>query len=182
MSEYSLISILQTPPYALFDKEALRDPLIMFQTHFVVFHALYRVRDRWREKGVGELGIHTLRIVLNAPLTATSLPENTDPLRAYYLDWDKFNETGEEDVNALLNDFWQRVGGGMTSVSQAEIEDAKQALELGDDSGLTLASVKRQYRKLVHVHHPDKGGDEVKAKRLVRAFSVLSTHLRQAGM
>ena len=179
MSEYSLISALQGPPYGLFDKQALRDPLIMFQTHFVVFHALYQVRDRWRENGVGELDIHTLRIVLNAPLTDTSLPERADPLRRYYLNWDNFKETGKGEVDALLNDFWQRVGGKLTAVSESEIEDAKRELQLGDEYQLTLANVKRQYRKLVHIHHPDKGGDEVKAKRLVRAFSVLSTHLRQ---
>ena len=180
MSEYSLISALQAPPYGLFDKQALREPLVMFQTHFVVFHALYQVRDRWRENGVGELDIHTLRIALNAPLTDTSLPVKADPLRSYYLNWDNFKQTGKGEVDALLNDFWQRIGGDLaTTVSVSEIEDAKRELQLANDQQMTLASVKRQYRKLVHIHHPDKGGDEVKAKRLVRAFSVLSTHLRQ---
>lgn len=180
VSEYSLIAKLQRPPFSLFDKAALRDPLILFQTHFVVFHALYQVRDRWRERSVGELAIHTLRIELTAPLGDTSLPEETDPLRSYYLNWDNFNDTGKDDVDALLNEFWQRVGGGFTAVSQNEIDNAKHELGLDKDTPLDLTGVKRQYRKLVHVHHPDKGGDEGKAKRLVHAFSLLSAHLREA--
>jgi hypothetical protein len=47
INEFDLLKILQHPPYELFDKDALSDPLLMFQTHFVLFNALYLLRDKW---------------------------------------------------------------------------------------------------------------------------------------
>ena len=67
VSEYQLISKLKNPPYSVFDDEALRDPLVLFKTHFVLFHALYCLRNQWRMSGIGELDIHALNIQLSAP-------------------------------------------------------------------------------------------------------------------
>ena len=41
--------------YEFFDKEALRDPLALFQTRFLLFHCLYKLRERWRKEKKYEL-------------------------------------------------------------------------------------------------------------------------------
>ncbi|MDY6883511.1 MAG: DNA-J related domain-containing protein, partial [Pseudomonadota bacterium] len=64
ISEYALIELLKKAPYQFFDEDALRDPLILFKTHFVLFHALYQLKRDWRERNEGELDIHALNISL----------------------------------------------------------------------------------------------------------------------
>jgi molecular chaperone DnaJ len=45
---------------------------------------------------------------------------------------------------------------------------------LGLKKDATQDDIKKQYRKLVMVHHPDKGGDEVIFKEIAEAYEVLS--------
>jgi len=65
VSEYELIEILKKAPYHFFDDASLREPLMLFKTHFIVFHALYQLKRSWIEQGEGVLDIHTLNIKLN---------------------------------------------------------------------------------------------------------------------
>ena len=65
VSEYELIEILKKAPYRFFDDASLREPLMLFKTHFIVFHALYQLKRSWIEQGEGVLDIHTLNIKLN---------------------------------------------------------------------------------------------------------------------
>ena len=66
INEYTLINTLKAPPFGLFKDAALSDPLILFNTHFLLFHCLYKLREQWRLQGVGELDIHATNIVLRA--------------------------------------------------------------------------------------------------------------------
>jgi curved DNA-binding protein CbpA len=45
---------------------------------------------------------------------------------------------------------------------------------LGVAKTATLKDIKKAYRDLAKIHHPDKGGDEEKFKEITRAFGVLS--------
>src|SRR3989344_2112586 len=46
---------------------------------------------------------------------------------------------------------------------------------LGVDRGASEEEIKKAFRKLAHVHHPDKkGGDEAKFKEASEAYAVLS--------
>ena len=65
ISEYALIELLKKTPYQLFDEDALRDPLMLFKTHFILFHALYQLKQYWMEQNEGVLEIHALGIKLN---------------------------------------------------------------------------------------------------------------------
>lgn len=38
----------------------------------------------------------------------------------------------------------------------------------------TQDEIKRQFRKLAHLHHPDKGGDEAQFKEITASYAVLS--------
>jgi DnaJ-class molecular chaperone len=55
---------------------------------------------------------------------------------------------------------------------------------LYDDLGLlpdcTPAEIKHQYRLLAHQHHPDRGGDEEKFKRIKFAYEILSDPVKRA--
>lgn len=46
--------------------------------------------------------------------------------------------------------------------------------ELGLEKSATQDDIKKAYRKLVMVHHPDKGGDQEKFKKISESYEVLS--------
>jgi hypothetical protein len=49
---------------------------------------------------------------------------------------------------------------------------------LGLDSMPTMYELKEAYRKLVMIHHPDRGGDPVHCKKIIAAFTLLEKQLR----
>ena len=51
--------------------------------------------------------------------------------------------------------------------------------ELELASSCTEEDIKKQYRRLASIHHPDKGGNEEKFKRLKLAYEVLSDPARR---
>ena len=52
--------------------------------------------------------------------------------------------------------------------------------ELGLSSRCTFDEIKQRYRALAQQHHPDKGGDEDRFKRIKLAYEVLSDPSRRA--
>lgn len=226
VSEYTLISMLKKPPYAVFDEEALRDPLMLFKTHFILFNALYQLRVKWLSDGVGELDIHTLNIRLvsftgvgagsaapkqelaqkltpepaTAPEDEPATTENGykvgphDTLASYYLDWCNFEQTNEEDVEALLTQFWSKMGSARyASFSEDDINDAHRLIGLTRtrsnlhrdrlNDGATpkseeyncysLKEIKKHYRKKLQQLHPDKGGNREQAQQVISAYQLL---------
>ncbi|CAD5255454.1 Molecular chaperone DnaJ [Alteromonas sp. 38] len=188
MTEYALISQLKSPPYQLFNDNALRDSLALFNTHFILFHALYLLRNLWRDALVGELDIHTTRIVL-LPLKAsrqddfvsnTTPLDKNDPLAEYYLNWQNLASTGEADVDALLNGFWQRMLGAESIFDSKErIAQCHTLLNLDEAIPITLITLKRHYRKQLATVHPDKGGSHEAAQNVISAYQAL---LRYYGL
>lgn len=188
MTEYALISQLKSPPYQLFNENALRDSLALFNTHFILFHALYLLRNLWRDTSVGELDIHTTRIVLRPLKTssqcdcgtnATTL-DKSDPLADYYLNWQNLVSTGEADVEALLNGFWQRMMGAEPAFDSKEsIVQCHALLNLDESVPITLPTLKRHYKKQLATVHPDKGGSHEAAQNVISAYQTL---LRYYGL
>ena len=175
ISEFELISKLKAKPFFLFDEDALREPLVLFQTHFVLFHALYILREEWRQQKVGELTISALKIKLEAFIDQDAALVQTDPLVDYYLDWQNLSKTDEAGVEDLLNQFWQKMGG-MKANKEPSLEEINVALEhmqLEAIEGLQLDELKRQYRKLQHMFHPDKGGTAEQAQIILAAYTTL---------
>ncbi|TNC85761.1 MAG: molecular chaperone DnaJ, partial [Thalassolituus sp.] len=87
-----------------------------------------------------------------------------DPLAEYYLDLNNLN-TDKEGVEALLNDFWQRM------VIPEHYDDDLATLELTPP--VNRQSLRQQYRRLAHQHHPDKGGDPETFRRVSSAYQRL---------
>lgn len=175
LSEYELLRELQTTPECAFNPTGLHKDLALFQAHFLLFNALYRLRERLSATGAYGLEIHVLRIALTPGLDASAdsgqLASSNqalgayDPLREYYLDIDQLTNTDANDVARLLGDFWMRY---------LALESRAAALaELGLSEPTDLNTIRRRYRELAMRLHPDRGGDPEAFRRLVSARRVL---------
>ncbi len=169
LSEFALIAALDDPAI---NRESLSDALPLFQTHFLLFHHLYRLQERLQREREGCLDIHCLKIVLR-PYSAGNeqLPAQGDPLRDYYLDLDNLETTGKEEVDELLAAFWLRYA------SHGEREAALKVLGL--DGTADFPAIRRRYRELAMRHHPDRGGDTGILQAINGAMAVLARHHRQ---
>ena len=178
-SEYDLIRALQAPPLAFFSEQAMRDPLLLFQTHFALYNALYQLRDYWLASEQGLLEITGTRIHLHAYTPQPPGLTSADPLREYYLNWNNFDKTGKQDVEAMLDAFWTRMAGGPSADNKSpeNVSRARATLGIGDDLNLTRGLLKRQYRKRLHECHPDKGGRAEDTMQIVSAYTLLITSL-----
>lgn len=183
ISEYDLINALKSPPYLVFDENALRDSLMMFQTHFVLFHCLYQLRDEWRVQKVGQLDIGLARITLHPILESAANIQSEDLLANYYLDWSNLSSTDENDVEALLNHFWKKMAGTNThvNISGSELKQACLTMEIVSVEGMDLSELKQQYRKLQHENHPDKGGKIEMSQSVLHAYTQLRRHITSCG-
>ncbi|RUO26111.1 molecular chaperone DnaJ [Aliidiomarina minuta] len=181
MSEFELIRILQNEPYELLSERALRGSLSLFQTHFLVFHCLYLLRDQWREEGLCELRIEPLAIACekqganNSAETGRTL-SNRDPLRDYYLDLTHLESTTTAKVDALLNGFWRELDMSGQAVTADERSQAMMIMQL-ETMPETQSQLKRQFRQQVHVKHPDKGGSAEAMQSLQQAYQILTQAL-----
>ncbi|WP_412723969.1 DNA-J related domain-containing protein [Alteromonas sp. D210916BOD_24] len=187
-TEYALICLLQSSPYHLFDMDCLKQPSGLFKTHFLLFHSLYKLKFRYRDQQLGELEIHSTAIKLNTvskdvpqPLDIDGQPQEGfliegDKLAQYYLDLANLNLSNDE-VEALLDSFWQRFAkGSCGGYSASEVSDARRVLNIPDDSEVDESSIKRHYRKALQLHHPDKGGCSQAVQKVIHAYQVLSYH------
>jgi hypothetical protein len=179
IGEYDLLKVMQQPPYQLFSDAGLADPLVLFQTHFILFNALYVLKDKWLQEQRANLDILVTHIRYLPYQRGQEALAKEDKLRTYYLDWQNFSATDKQDVELLIESFWKLMSGINMQVQQdpAAIRLAYQCLDLPVESDFVV--VKRQYHRLLHQYHPDKGGETVKAQEIENAFSVLKVYLRQ---
>lgn len=167
IKEYDLLKLLheQQPQE---QNVTMFDHLALFQQHFLLFHALYKLRDQQHADHAGHIIIDALNIQWLPYKTdaaqQTSLA-NTDPLRAYYVDLKNLEDTSREDVDNLLASFWFKMS------DDSEKLNALALFEL--DEPCDLSTIKKRYRQLLATHHPDKGGCVVTTQSLNDAMAVL---------
>lgn len=166
LTEYQLIDILDQRGVGGFDQSLFSTSLNMFQAHFILFHALYKLRDKLGQSEHVDIEIHCLSIrrVERPPNGLQRLAVN-DPLREYYLNLDNLNDTDAAAVDDLLDGFWRRFLAGEGR------QQALACLELTDP--VSFDEIKRQYRRLVMTHHPDRGGDTSYLQDINEAMAVL---------
>ncbi|MEH6501372.1 MAG: DNA-J related domain-containing protein [Pseudoalteromonas distincta] len=171
IDEFSLIRRLAVLfPDSLFAApDALRQPLKLFQLHFLLFHLLYRLADRIADEG-RYLEMHTLRIVLMERPAGQPALVKPDLLRAYYLDWSQWANTHAEDVQQLLAGVHQ----GPLSVPDDQLADALALFDLKVPA--SPGEIKKRYRTLVQRHHPDKGGEPGKIQAVNQALLILQRY------
>lgn len=172
-SEYLLIQKLKKCHSTHIPNLDLTDKLVLFRTHFLLFNALYLLRDRLWQAQTAHLLISPLSIQLLPYTPGHAELREADPLRAYYLDLSHLHGTSECDVEKLLTSFWKRMQGG---------DEKRAALELfeldGSGEALNLATIKQRYRQLVSQHHPDRGGSTSRLQSINLAMEILARYYR----
>jgi DnaJ-domain-containing protein 1 len=175
-SEYDIIHWLQQPEQSIFRKDAMSDNLTLFQTHFMLMHWLYQLRERLINAKAGILNISALSIVLkpwphgvsafdhsNTP--TSSIPfTNADPLAAYYLDINNLS-TDRQGVENLLSSFW------LLMLEPGHRDQDLALLELSEPA--SNQEIRLQYRRLAMQHHPDRGGDDASFREITAAYQRL---------
>lgn len=170
-SEYQLIQRLKARHSTHIPHLALADKLVLFRTHFLLFNALYHLRERlWREQAA-HLQINPLRVQLQPYRPAKAALSEHDALRDYYLDLQHLRETSEDDVERLLASFWTRMQGGDEKIAALALFELDVLHE-----PLNLAVIKRRYRQLVSQHHPDRGGSTTRLQSINLAMEILQRY------
>lgn len=165
LKEHKLLAILRQRGLPVFSAKG-HDPLALFRSHFLLFHLLYTLRDRLRLDNEADIEIHCLEIRLR-PYQGieTMLPGFPDHLRAYYLDLNHLEEADRRSVEEMLSGFWKRF--------QAYDARPRYLAALGLNDPVSEAEVKRRYRELALIHHPDRGGETERFRQIVHAAEGL---------
>ena len=166
LKEYDLMVELTDRGFSGFS-EFGSDSYELFRAHFVLFNALYSLRNHLLETGGPYLEISVLRIGFHGRATEVSsaLSLESDSIASYYLDWKNLHDTSREDVEEMLDSFWEKFTGLDSRADALAVMNLEQSA--------TPADIKRRYRELAFEHHPDKGGDPEMFKKIASAMKTL---------
>ncbi|WP_339487135.1 DNA-J related domain-containing protein [Pseudomonas sp. EL_65y_Pfl2_R95] len=175
LSEYALIQQLKSLRSPHIPDLPLTDKLGLFRTHFLVFNALYRLRDHLWQGQSANLHISAILIELR-PYPVGQQPDaqrlsEHDPLRSYYLDMGNLHGIEARDVEKLLVSFWTRMQGGDEKLAALELFELNQSSE-----SLNFIQIKQRYRQLVSLHHPDRGGNTERLQSINKAMEILTRY------
>ncbi len=165
--EYDIICHLKE--LDLIDKNALSSPLSLFRHHFLIFNCLYRLQLNCTLHQKYFLNISSLSIQVSAFILTEENDEqhisHYDPLALFYLDLTHLENSNEQQVQSLLDQFWQYY------FCDDKKQQALSILELSE--AVDFKQIKRQYRRLAMKHHPDRGGDSEKLIAIHQAMQCL---------
>ena len=168
--EYELITHLSDDNYfhGNFRSPSLNTPsqnLDLFQKHFLLFHILYLIDDQMLANKTGTVSITPLLIKKLSHTEGLSSLDKPNTLREYYLNLHNLEETTDDNVNDLLNSFWQYY---------LRNDKRKDALStLGSVDPVDDMAIKTAYRRLANTVHPDKGGETDKIQKVNQAYALL---------
>lgn len=171
LSEYKLIKALQSDSNQKITDLSMNDPEQLFRLHFIVFHCLYLLRDRWLENETACLEISALNI--SRSIYSKSQQHElvqADPLRAYYLDFNNLQNTDANQIEQLIASFWHKF------VSAPELKKALKVFELGEN--IDFKQIKSRYKQLAMLNHPDRGGSASRLAEINQAMTVLKRYYR----
>ncbi|ADZ89756.1 DNA-J related domain-containing protein [Marinomonas mediterranea] len=171
ISEFELLKSLKASLPELND--LAEDPnLQLFRQHFLIMNALYQLQTSlWSEEqlqlDINPTVIRLHKVQLNQSTGSAEVNDSVDAkLATYYLDWSEYENTDKEEVQRLLDSFYNGL------VNEDEREAALSTLCI-DEPTPTKDIIKRQYRKLAHQAHPDRGGDTETFISLRQAYECL---------
>lgn len=166
LREIDLIDALSELAPDTISRADLIHPLSRFRVHFMLFHALYGLRDQLMEEAHAVLEITPLSIRLTPwQTTNTQDVDQHDPLAHYYRNWNNLSQSDLSDVMGMLGGFWQHMA------APTNIQSALAALSLDTDAN--WAEMKHAYRQLCMTHHPDRGGNTGDYQKIQAAYDVL---------
>lgn len=151
----------------------LSDPLVLFRSHWSLFHCLYELRDRLLVQGEALLRVEPLDICLNPYQPGEAGLQPYDPVREVYRDLEPLRSTSRGDVLALIGSFQARLRAA------PRVNWALAALDLSPPADLD--SIRTQYRRLAMRHHPDRGGDAARFAVLREARDLLEQYLGESS-
>jgi DnaJ-domain-containing protein 1 len=166
IAEHELLKQMQAEREADFPDTLFRDDMALFRAHFLLFHALYGLRERLLAAQAGLLEIDP-RCIRLGPYTASAgngLAE-PDPMRDYYLDLSNLKDTSAEDLEQMLGAFWVRYYAGNRRSEALAV--------LGLEASADLETAQRRYRELAMQHHPDRDGDPAAFQAIQEAIAIL---------
>ena len=185
ISLYQLMKILEQSGYDLDQSsDSTSQELKLFRKNFVVMNALYGLRKDLNGSGY-YLIISSLMIQVisasennsNSLITQYREDEKVyQSLSDYYLNWDNFHQTDEQDIAGLLTQFWNRYKE--YDQQNNEVDKRLDSIQLlGLQSTASWKDIQHAYRQLVTVYHPDKGGNSLKFIKIREAYLFLKlTH------
>lgn len=177
LNEHALIKALGDVGVIEVTTQTFSDTMTLFRTHFLVYNALYELKDELIRKAHWILEISAVNIKLHPYEFGHQLLSQKDPMRDYYLDLSALQETTEEELDDMLRNFWKKI----------DIEEEKQVVRglssralkcLDLEEPITFAEIKKQYRKLAMQHHPDRGGDATRIQEINEAMEILKAAFR----
>lgn len=182
MQEIDLLKALEARGFDAFSPS--HKLLALFQSHFLLFHTLYRLQDKWEQEALGQLRISMTRIEFsrhpkNNKLKANGLPtksrltdDTPKAVKDYYLNYDHFITTQEQTVVELITDFWHNLyPSAPLKQNDLTLQSAFIFFDLEPTKDARL--IQRQFKRLANKFHPDKGGDPEVFKQLVIYKSLL---------
>ncbi|WP_423187149.1 DNA-J related domain-containing protein [Alishewanella sp. d11] len=171
ITEQQLLSLLQLKPFhGVTDSQ-----LALFQLHFVLYHLLYRIAERWAQTETAYLEIGLARVKISP--WQNTLPQLTDNKGAYYADWRNYWRMTPLALTERLTQFWQfyqKRYGTLTPINLSD-EEALAILQL--DWPCSLVELKKAFRKQSLKYHPDRGGDKQSFIRLSLAYKKVLQRL-----
>lgn len=172
--EYDIIRYLQS--MQRIPENVLQQPLSMFRCHFLIFNCLYRLKIKGHLSQQYTLDISSLQIKLEKfkhNHSTANLMNQYDPLACFYLDVKHLNQMDELEVNQLLDSFWKNY------FTPQQYRQALNTLDL--TAPVDIRDIKKQYRRLVMRHHPDRGGDPHKLIAINQAMSCLKHYFPESS-
>ena len=170
LREYELLKFLGKSTALENPADAFVNNYTLFREHFLLFHSLYKMRDRFWQDQKATLEISPMQIRLLPYRKNPGELMEQDVLHDYYVDLSNLETTTEEDVEQLLASFWLRL---------LKSDQREQALtDLGLRDPVDDETIKRQYRRLAMHHHPDRGGSKKQLQLINSAMEVLARHPR----
>jgi len=176
VSEFEVLSTLKAK-FPEFNELAADANLQLFRQHFLIMNALYQLQQSlWQEEKL-TLSISALQIKLLARAdfqsqtygdnTSGNISSHLNPnLAAYYLDWDEYEKTDENEVSRLIGSFYRTIHSTDNKQSALDVLNINSA-------NPSKVEIKQQYRKLVQKHHPDSGGNSEKFIEIRQAYEQL---------
>ena len=164
-SEHELLRTLEEQGFFQTLDTEVSSSLLLFQKHFLLFHVLYSINQQRVADKRGALQISPMLIKQLDYVEAETQIGEIDTLGDYYLELNNLTSVTGDNVNDLLDGFWEKY------LRNDKRGDALDVLGLNDPVADT--QIVARYRKLVSVHHPDKGGEKDKIQVINEAYAVL---------
>jgi hypothetical protein len=140
----------------------------LFEINFLLMNALFELQTELLNDGLF-LDVDAMQLQL-LPLSATDsqaiMKSTQSELRAYYLDWRNLELITPDEIDTLLNGFWQRY--------LASDKQAWALTILGLDEGDSKSTARAAYRRLAGLTHPDRGGNPEEFLKVREAWEILS--------